>query len=469
MSARFIALAVLGAVALPGQVVLSGSFTESDAGKYRLLSFEVPPDARRLNVEITLSGRDQGAFVTAGISDPVIFRGSGRTSFTISEADATPPFNPGPLTPGKWTLILGAGRIPAGVPVRYEARITISNTLDPITRPVLRKQPGWYKGDLHSHTGHSDGSCTSQSGKVVPCPAHKLVEVAAARGLDFLAITDHNTNSTFHFIDEMQPYYDKLLILHGREMTTLAGHANVWGTAEFLDYKIGFHGWTVNEFFDQVHGHHALVSINHALWPNDATCPGCGWGWKDQTDFSKVDAIETINGYNDKQYVFRAPPGTHIPFWEEQLARGHRITAVGGGDDHRSGEQIAQDNGVGRPTTVVYAEELSEAGILAGIRAGRAYLKANGPDGPDLILTSRSHPMGDNLHPKPGESVAFEVSTKGAAGLSLVIIEDGKPLDQSAARFTRTYQAGRHWLRAELRDTAGTVAAMTNPIYINFE
>ena len=43
----------------------------------------------------------------------------------------------------------------------------------------------WLAGDFHSHTVHSDG-VLSVGG---------LAALAASRGLDFLAVTDHNTTS----------------------------------------------------------------------------------------------------------------------------------------------------------------------------------------------------------------------------------------------------------------------------------
>ena len=54
-------------------------------------------------------------------------------------------------------------------------------------RRELPAGPGlqWLAGDLHAHTVHSDGALT------VP----ELAVLAVERGLDFLAITDHNTIS----------------------------------------------------------------------------------------------------------------------------------------------------------------------------------------------------------------------------------------------------------------------------------
>jgi predicted metal-dependent phosphoesterase TrpH len=97
--------------------------------------------------------------------------------------------------------------------------------------PPLRDQPGWYRGDLHMHDAHSDGSCASQSGKRVPCPLFLTVQAALKRGLDFIAITDHNTTSQLDAMRELQPYYDRLLLIPGRELTTFTGHAGLLGTA----------------------------------------------------------------------------------------------------------------------------------------------------------------------------------------------------------------------------------------------
>src|SRR5437867_67863 len=51
------------------------------------------------------------------------------------------------------------------------------------------RAPGWYRGDLHSHSVHSDGSNT----------VAEMAEAASAIGLDFLAPTDHNTISQWLF------------------------------------------------------------------------------------------------------------------------------------------------------------------------------------------------------------------------------------------------------------------------------
>ncbi len=59
------------------------------------------------------------------------------------------------------------------------------------------------------------------------------------RGLDFIAVTDHNTISQYDALRELQPYFDQLLFIPGREVTTFQGHANVFGITRFVDYRIG--------------------------------------------------------------------------------------------------------------------------------------------------------------------------------------------------------------------------------------
>jgi hypothetical protein len=276
-----------------------------------------------------------------------------------------------------------------------------------------------------------------------------------------------------------QLYYDKMLLIPGEEVTTVKGHANVWGTEGFLDYRVAESGFTANDLFDQAHRLKALVSINHAYWPWDGRCPGCGWGWE-PTDFSKVDAIEIINGYHEQGSWFTPPPGNGVPFWEAQLAKGLRPTGVGGGDDHRGGEQLPAHDGVGIPTTVVYAKELSQPGILEGIKAGHVYVMVGGPDGVPLYFNAGAAMMGDEIVAESGKRVEFKLTTPAGAEARLRMLVDGKTVEcvqglefagKVATRtcgYEWTSDGKRHWVRAELDDAKGEPMTLTNPIYVNW-
>jgi len=108
--------------------------------------------------------------------DPARFRGwsgGARNVITISAEDATPGYLPGALPGGEWKLLLGIPNIRDGVVSEYEARVyveTKTRIVEFFDKPI-RVEAGWYRGDLHMHSGNSDGKCPSQLGTAVGCPA----------------------------------------------------------------------------------------------------------------------------------------------------------------------------------------------------------------------------------------------------------------------------------------------------------
>lgn len=468
------------------EVVLNGTLASSDAPGYRMLPFTVPAGTHRIEVRLDKTGQPAGVMATLGLYGPLAYRGMGRSEFVVATHEATTPFQAGPIEPGSWQVLLAVSHIPAGLTWQYRIVVATSSRVDPPPAAPLRTGAAWYTGDLHSHTGHSDGSCPGQNGRIVPCPPYRLVQAAAEQGLDFLAITDHNTASTLNSIRELQPAFDRLLLIHGREITTHAGHSNLWGTAAAIDFRIGFQGWTANDYLRQARAAGGVVSINHPHWPISPDCPGCGWGWKDQTDFALVDAVETVNGYRQQNSRFHAPPGNGIAFWEDLLRKGFRPTAVGGGDDHESGMGLPA-SGVGLPRVEVYASELSEPAILAAVRAGHVYVKAEGARSPDLRLEVRTVDssgqarvsiVGDNVPNSPGARAKAMLRVQRGAGSKVRLLWDGETLAGGqwlvegspwTAEVELPALAGRHWLRAEVLDPQGTLLTMSNPVYFAFE
>lgn len=470
--------------AAQSSVVLTGTVSPSEAPGYRMLPFQVPSGTKRISVELEKNPGSPEVMAALGLYGPLAYRGMGRQKFFVATNEATPPFQAGPVEPGQWQVLLSVYHVPDGQPWPFRVKVDLSTHPDDSSKPALQTGARWYTGDLHSHTGHSDGACPSTTGKIVPCPPYKLVEAAHAQGLDFLIITDHNTSTTLNAIRELQPYFDRLLLIHGREMTTSAGHSNLWGTSAEVDFRIGFAGYTVNDYIRQSHAAGGVVSINHPYWPISTNCPGCGWGWRD-TDYAQIDAIEVINGYRQENPRFKPPPGNGIPFWEDKLRQGYRITAVGGGDDHQSGLGLPH-SGVGLPRVQVYATELSEPAILAGIRAGHVYVKAEGAKCPELELTveiSGGAPhlpamVGDNVSLAHDEKSTAKMKVTGGSGTLLQLFWDGTPVESatwpvSGSEWTKEWPvaatAGRHWLRAEIRDAKGTLLTLSNPIYFGFD
>ena len=128
----------------------------------------------------------------------------------------------------------------------------------------------------------------------------------------------------------MQPYFDRLLLLPGREITTFQGHANVFGITDFLDFRIGTQSVPQMDTLLEAAGRRgALASINHPGLPSGELCMGCGWQPSPSVDVRHVAAIEVVNGGVPEG------PFSGFAFWEQQLRAGLRPTAIGGSDNHR--------------------------------------------------------------------------------------------------------------------------------------
>jgi hypothetical protein len=192
--------------------ILKGKVERKDYHTYIEKPFTLPAGVKRLRIEYSYTGKDQHTAIDIGLMDPVRFRGwsgGARTFFTISAEDATPGYLPGPLPGGQWKLLLGIPNIREGVVSEYEARIYIETKtgITEFSDKPIRPEAGWYRGDLHMHSGNSDGKCLSQLGKEVSCPVYRIVETATGKGLDFIALTEHNATSQADALRELQPAF----------------------------------------------------------------------------------------------------------------------------------------------------------------------------------------------------------------------------------------------------------------------
>jgi len=478
-----LAASALTAAAQPSQpnVVLHRTITYADYQTYVELPFDVPDGVTRVTIETSYTGRDKHTTIDLGLFDGERFRGwsgGNKSIFTVSETDATPSYLPGPVRPGKWKLVLGVPNIREGVQSVFTASVFFAHAADvpavsTFSDKPLKTAPAWYRGDLHMHDAHSDGSCLSQSGKKVPCPLYKTAETAAHRGLDFIAVSDHNTISQYNDLRELQPYFDQLLLIPAREITTFEGHANVWGTTQFIDFRLTSpHVPTLNQLLTQVDQLGGLFSINHPGLPSGEICMGCGWT-APATDFSRIHSIEVVNGDD---------ASSGIPIWQEELNKGYRITGVGGSDNHNADLPPDARATIGHPTTVIYASELSEHAILNGIRAGHVFIDTEGTHDRMLGFTAKAGndeaTMGDTLHVPAGQPIHFTVKMTALQGAHAEVIEDGTAttlLDETPSAQsdeTRTFDfpsdGKRHWFRINIRSATDRLLVVGNPIYVNF-
>ena len=324
----------------------------------RQLPFDVPPGTASVTVELAHTG----GVIDLGCHGPDGFRGwsgGARSRYTVSAEWATPGYLAGELEPGTWHVWLGLHRIPPeGVP--YTVTVTTSGTApdppdDPPPprpdRPPRRDLPApggmrWLAGDLHSHTVHSDGALT----------VHELACLAASRGLDFLAVTDHNTVSHHRELPAAGAH-SGVVLLPGQEVTTDLGHANVFGDTGWVDFRRPSAEWAA---FAAARG--GLMSINHPLSGD------CAWRRPLPPEARPPFAEIWHPSWWDRRWG--------APLAWAQVWRPGGVVPLGGSDFH----DPAQYKGLGEPVTWVLAEDGAEgsvSGVLGGLAAGRTSVSAD--------------------------------------------------------------------------------------------
>jgi hypothetical protein len=468
----------------PPDIILTGSLTGVNHQSYIQVPFTVPNEVQRVTVDFSYTGKQDRSVIDLGLIGPdgkiLGWSGGNKSSFTISVLDATPSYTATPIYSGRWQLLLGVPNLRVNAQADYTAKIYFSKSLsandepDILNKPLVNK-PKWFRGDLHSHTAHSDGSCQRfDKAERVPCPVFVTATAAAKRGLDFMAITDHNTVSQANSVREIQPYFDPLLLLVAREVTTFFGHANVFGTRSDLDFRIDHKEKSWNRILNEVESQQALISINHPVRPSGELCMGCGWNTL--TNMDKVHAIEVVNG-GDLDTAFSG-----VPFWHDQLNKGYRITAISGSDSHRPDHDDHSEPGnIGVPSTVVYANALSEKEIINGIRKGNVFIDATGSKNKILefsasISSNESALMGQILKVPVGSDVKFKVTVKNTPNAYLHWWLDGFSIapgfgstiitNDQTIEIQRKFDGKPHWIRVDVRDNNGKTILLGNPIYI---
>jgi len=353
----------------------SGSWRPEDraASRYHYLPVDVPAGAAGLRVALEYD-RTSGAVLDLGLFDPAgSFRGwsgGARDWFAVTPEWATPGYLPGELPAGEWRVLLGLHRVPPpGVafsltaqagPVAPGGLVTSVDRVDlPMAsgsghRPAAarRNLPGadgltWLAGDLHAHTEHSDGTLT----------VDQLAALAATSGLDFLAVTDHNTVS-HHPALATAGARAGVVLVPGQEVTTDRGHANAFGDIGWVDFRRPAAEWV-----STVADRGGLLSINHPL--------GSDCAWRHPLPQRPPLAEVWHSGWWDRTW------GAPLAWL---LAWGWGTVAVGGSDFHRLTDHVRP----GQPTTWVACPDRSAAGVLDGLAAGRVAISA-APDGPLLL------------------------------------------------------------------------------------
>ncbi|GAA0640110.1 CehA/McbA family metallohydrolase [Streptomyces thermocarboxydovorans] len=452
---------------------------EPGAPDFVYVPVEVPSGVREIRVSYTYDRPSVPPGTTGNALDIGLFdergtelggrgfrgwSGGARTEFFVRADEATPGYIPGPVREGTWHIALGPYTVaPQGL--SYEITVTLTygepgETPKPVYPPerVKGRGRGWYRGDCHLHSWHSDGRRTPE----------EIAALARAAGLDFINSSEHNTHSAHAHWAEAAG--DDLLVMLGEEVTTRNGHVVALGTdpGTFVDWRYRARDNRFGRYARQIRRAGGLVVPAHP----HATCIGCNWKF----GFGEADAIEVWNG------PWTPDDEMALADWDSMLVASVRdgrewIPAMGSSDAHRD------PDAVGLPQTVVLADELSRRAIQEGIRTGRSYVAESS----NVSLTfgasggrGRHAGIGERLDVDRDTPVTVRLEVTGAPRCTVRLVTDQGVLHTSAPlpvsgsgvvewRTTPSYAA---YVRAELRHEAavgplpGALAAFTNPIFL---
>jgi len=419
--------------------------TDQARNPYYYVPVFVPEGTTRLDVRMAYP-KAEDCIIDLGLMDSTAgsfptetgFRGwsgGARDRFFVATDDATPGYLHGPMPAGTWEIVLGLYKVPAaGTTVTLDVELDASPRalVPPPARTFpVRPGAGWYRGDLHCHTFHSDAR-----------GAPELLHAAARQaGLDFLAVADHNTTTQRRYFHPASS--PELVFVRAMEITTATGHANVFGLDDWVDFRMTRPSDS-HRIAEIVHRKGGLLSVNH----DKPTIP---WDY----ELPEIDCQEVWQSH------WLAWNWVALERYQRRLAEGRRISLIGGSDYHQPDRLLPEGPFVlARPTTVLWLEELSEDAVLAAMKAGRGYVTES-PGGPHLEIRVGDAPMGAVA--RAGSGLEATAHVRGAAGDRIAWF------DASGERHAETI-AGDDWhgtfphaeaegfLRAEIHADAGREA-----------
>lgn len=443
-------------------------------GDYVDVPFEVVAGTQE--IRIAHSDGSDSDILDWGLWSPEGFRGWGgglTDDAIVGVAQSSRGYLPGAITPGTWHLFIGKAKLSAAGG-HYTVTVTCSDTQTLPVQPTAAFSPivaktgrQWYRGDFHVHSEQSgDASATFA----------QIATLAAAQQLDFVNLSDHNTVSQHALLAAFNAANPGVLLLRGAEVTTYAGHGNAVGISQYVEHRIGFGGHTINEALASVAAQGGIFIVNHPKLDLGDLCLGCAWNHPD-TDWSKVSGLELITGNYGVSIRTFVPQV--LTMWDELTRQGHHLAAIGGSDDHTAGQSTGPTaSKVGNPTTLVLADDLSEAAILDAVRAGRTMVQLRGPTDPALRVTLHSeqdateHELGDTVH---GLAPTFTVHVTGGNGTFAQLWVDGsnevqQPVTGDDVTLTLAVQRGRappaQSYRVQLADGGGSPIVITSHFYM---
>ncbi len=297
----------------------------------------------------------------------------------------------------------------------------------------------WYKGNLHTHTSHSDGDSTA-------------MEVAAwykGNRYHFLVLTDHNYLTEVEGLNQAHASQEKFLLIPGEEITDSYGGKPVHVNGVALSKLVLPTGGATMEA--TIQGNVSAIaaaggqpSINH---------PNFGWafGSKELLQIQGASLFEVYNGHPGVNNAGGGGYESLDEMWDVLLTAGKRWHGIAVDDAHHFKVLGKQYSNPGRGWVMVRAGSLEAGAIAAAIRTGDFYSST----GVELVSVETME-KGMRLEIKPANPLKYRTHFIGKGGKVLKTVTDLK--------VEYAFTDGDSYVRARVEASNGD-AAWTQPVW----
>ena len=302
--------------------------------------------------------------------------------------------------------------------------------------------PGWYKGNIHTHTTESDGDESPE----------KVVDWYRRYGYDWLVLSDHD-HLTLLDHGSGRRRFQRPLLIPGEEVSaqikgdTVSVHITAIGISRVVEpIDAGEVVPTIQANVDAVLEAGGITSINH---------PNFQWSF-DHEQIKQVTGASLLEVYNGNPGTNAyAAPGRFSTeqIWDEVLTAGRVIFGVATDDSHHYHDfHPPSMANPGRGWVNVRANELSEDAIIQALETGEFYA-SSGVTLSELELSRDS--IGLSIEPEPDP-----ISVTRFIGRS------GRVLDaQVGLQACYRIRGDEGYVRAQVTDTRG-MKAWTQPVFL---
>lgn len=244
----------------------------------------------------------------------------------------------------------------------------IGTTLDDRPPRPVEMRAGYrvLQADFHAHTRFSDGFLSPID----------LVDHAARRGLDVIAVSEHNQVFPGKVARAYSNWAHGPTVVVAEEITTREFHMLAIGIEQRIDARK-----PLSQIIDDVHAQGGVIAAAH---------PTKRFASRYGPVLHKLDATELMHPIAFQGSASGIGPWTDMrDFYEDAKAQGHTLAPLGNSDFHAGSV-------LGLTRTFVFVEDDSAKGVVDAIRAKRTVtfdLEGKGYGDPMLLRSLELEPL----------------------------------------------------------------------------